>query len=145
MVDTIYSLSNSLALYTNKNGAYIEFELKTELKLVDDRRLEGLLVNSRKLVVNQVNITEPYKIILVMRTMTEEDRDALAKANDTHDTSGIITIIQSSRDITQVKTWTYTQAVPEENHNFNLMLTESIKNSSVEVSFMAIKPEIRYE
>ena len=36
MVDTIYTLTNSLILYTNKSDAYIEFDLATEVMGQDD-------------------------------------------------------------------------------------------------------------
>lgn len=143
MVDTIYTLTNSLILYTNKSDAYIEFDLATEVTGQDDREIEALIVNSRTLAVNEINITEPYKILLTMRDITIEEREALAEAYNTQDDSGIITVTQTRKNSDVVRTLTYTNAIPSKNHALNFLLGESIKTASFQVVFQCLKPEIR--
>lgn len=144
MVDTIYTLSNSYIAYSNDNDGYIEFTLCTEFTAEDLRELEEVRIGNGVIARNLINITEPFVITLVMRDITEEDRDILAEAHVNQDDSGILTLTQKNTNSSIIKTTTWTNVVPRKNHNFNINLAESIKSKRVDVVFGGEEPEVTY-
>ena len=144
MVDTIYTLSDSIIIYSNDNGAYIQFDLCKEAKGGDNRILESVRVGNGTIARNKINITDPFSITLIMNEITEEDRDALSQAFEDEDDSGIVTITQTQKNSSIVTTTTWVNAIPTKNERNNMQLAESIVTKRVEIMFATDEPKVTY-
>jgi len=143
-VSTIYTLSDSVVAYSNDNDGYIEFTLCMEFTAEDMRELEEVRLGNGAIARNLINITDAFVITLTMNEISEEDRDILAEAHQNQDDSGMLTLTQSNKNSSIVKTTTWNNVVPRKDHNFNINLAESIKSKRVIIVFGGDEPETTY-
>lgn len=143
-VSTIYTLSNSVIAYSNDNNAYIEFTMCMEMNGEDPRTIESVRLGNGQIARNKTGLTDAYPVTLTMNEVTEEDRDMLAEAFEDEDNSGMITVTQTQKNSSTIKTRTWVNAIPTKNQNININLAESIKSKRVIITFECDEPEVTY-